>query len=41
MTLTEIARLLGKPEGTVKTWLNRALAKLRAWMREGEARDEG
>ncbi len=41
MTLTEIARLLEKPEGTVKTWLNRALAKLRAWMREGEARDEG
>jgi RNA polymerase sigma-70 factor (TIGR02954 family) len=30
MTLTEIARLLDKPEGTVKTWLNKALTQLRA-----------
>lgn len=30
MTLTEIARLLEKPEGTVKTWLNKALTQLRA-----------
>lgn len=29
MTLTEIARLLRKPEGTVKTWLNKALKELR------------
>ncbi|KIL36604.1 hypothetical protein SD71_06160 [Cohnella kolymensis] len=29
MTLTEIARLLEKPEGTVKTWLNKALKQLR------------
>ncbi|MCC3374583.1 sigma-70 family RNA polymerase sigma factor [Cohnella sp. REN36] len=30
MTLTEIARLLEKPEGTVKTWLHKALKELRA-----------
>lgn len=30
MTLTEIARLLEKPEGTVKTWLNKALKQLRS-----------
>jgi RNA polymerase sigma factor (sigma-70 family) len=41
MTLTEIAKLLEKPEGTVKTWLNKALEKLRTWMREGETQDEG
>lgn len=29
MTLTEIAKLLDKPEGTVKTWLNKALKGLR------------
>jgi RNA polymerase sigma-70 factor (ECF subfamily) len=29
MTLTEISRLLEKPEGTVKTWLNQALKQLR------------
>ncbi|WP_287022724.1 sigma-70 family RNA polymerase sigma factor [Cohnella sp.] len=29
LTLTEIARLLGKPEGTIKTWLNKALKDLR------------
>jgi RNA polymerase sigma-70 factor (TIGR02954 family) len=30
MTLADIARLLEKPEGTVKTWLNKALTQLRA-----------
>ncbi|TFE19422.1 sigma-70 family RNA polymerase sigma factor [Cohnella luojiensis] len=36
MTLTEIARLLKKPEGTIKTWLNKALTQLRAHIgREG------
>ncbi|RIE01896.1 sigma-70 family RNA polymerase sigma factor [Cohnella faecalis] len=35
MTLTEIARLLEKPDGTVKTWLNKALKKLRADLGEG------
>jgi RNA polymerase sigma-70 factor (TIGR02954 family) len=29
MTLPDIARLLEKPEGTVKTWLNKALTQLR------------
>jgi len=29
MTLTEIAKLLEKPEGTVKTWLHKALNELR------------
>ncbi|MBW5447323.1 sigma-70 family RNA polymerase sigma factor [Cohnella sp. CFH 77786] len=38
MTLTEIAKLLEKPEGTVKTWLNKALNELRATFRkEGES----
>ncbi|MGF7032327.1 RNA polymerase sigma factor (sigma-70 family) [Paenibacillus mucilaginosus] len=29
MTLAEIARLLKRPEGTVKTWLHKALKQLR------------
>ena len=29
MTLTEIARVLNKPEGTVKTWLHKALKQMR------------
>lgn len=33
MTLTEIAEVLGKPEGTVKTWLNKGLKQLRDKMR--------
>ncbi|GAB6992153.1 sigma-70 family RNA polymerase sigma factor [Paenibacillus pini] len=37
MTLSEIARLLEKPEGTVKTWLNKALKELRlVFRKEGE-----
>ncbi len=37
MTLSEIANLLEKPEGTVKTWLNKALKELRIEFRkEGE-----
>lgn len=36
MTLPEIARLLEKPEGTVKTWLHKALKQLRTIVdREG------
>jgi RNA polymerase sigma-70 factor (TIGR02954 family) len=31
MTLTDIALLLERPEGTVKTWLNKALKELRAY----------
>lgn len=40
MTLTEIAKLLEKPEGTVKTWLNKALNELRRIVigKEGETR---
>lgn len=34
MTLTEIANLLEKPEGTVKTWLHKALNELRVTFRE-------
>lgn len=30
MTLTDISKLLEKPEGTVKTWLHQALKELRA-----------
>ncbi|WP_019640591.1 sigma-70 family RNA polymerase sigma factor [Paenibacillus fonticola] len=29
MTLTEIARILGSPEGTVKTWLHQGLKQVR------------
>ncbi|NOU98553.1 sigma-70 family RNA polymerase sigma factor [Paenibacillus planticolens] len=37
MTLSEIANLLEKPEGTVKTWLHKALNELRIALRkEGE-----
>ncbi|OAB44334.1 sigma-70 family RNA polymerase sigma factor [Paenibacillus glacialis] len=37
MTLSEIANLLEKPEGTVKTWLNKALKELRIYFsKEGE-----
>ncbi|UJF34194.1 sigma-70 family RNA polymerase sigma factor [Paenibacillus hexagrammi] len=37
LTLTEIASLLEKPEGTVKTWLNKALQQLRnTFRKEGE-----
>ena len=33
MTLTDIAEVLGKPEGTVKTWLNKGLKQLRDKMK--------
>ena len=36
MTLSEIANLLEKPEGTVKTWLNKALKELRIAFRKEE-----
>jgi RNA polymerase sigma-70 factor (ECF subfamily) len=37
MTLSEIAEVLDKPEGTVKTWLNKGLKQLRDKMkRKGE-----
>lgn len=32
MTLTEIARVLNKPEGTVKTWLHKALKQMREFV---------
>lgn len=36
MTLTDISKLLEKPEGTVKTWLHKALEELRlAYGRKG------
>ncbi|QSF47004.1 sigma-70 family RNA polymerase sigma factor [Paenibacillus tianjinensis] len=35
MTLAEIAEVLGKPEGTVKTWLNKGLKQLRDKMKGG------
>ncbi len=34
LTLTEIAELLEKPEGTVKTWLHKALSELRLQIKE-------
>ncbi|ASS66891.1 MULTISPECIES: sigma-70 family RNA polymerase sigma factor [unclassified Paenibacillus] len=36
MTLTEIAGILGKPDGTVKTWLHKALKMLRAALAAAE-----
>jgi RNA polymerase sigma-70 factor (TIGR02954 family) len=37
LTIADIARILNCPEGTVKTWLNKALKRLRAFMKkEGE-----
>ncbi|MNV87729.1 ECF RNA polymerase sigma factor SigW [compost metagenome] len=33
MTLAEIAEVLDKPEGTVKTWLNKGLKQLRDRMK--------
>lgn len=37
MTITEIARTLKKPEGTIKTWLHKALGGLRQRLdKEGE-----
>ncbi|MDF2927145.1 MAG: polymerase, sigma-24 subunit, subfamily [Paenibacillaceae bacterium] len=38
LTITEIARTLERPEGTIKTWLNKALKGLRARLdKEGES----
>lgn len=34
MTLTEIAKVLDKPEGTVKTWLHKGLGQLRGRLKE-------
>ncbi|WP_151734794.1 sigma-70 family RNA polymerase sigma factor [Paenibacillus tengchongensis] len=36
LTLSEIAAVLGKPEGTVKTWLNKGLEQLRSQMGGGK-----
>jgi RNA polymerase sigma-70 factor (ECF subfamily) len=36
MTVSEIAHLLERPEGTVKTWLNKALKELRIAIRKEE-----
>ncbi|OMF25669.1 hypothetical protein BK133_21520 [Paenibacillus sp. FSL H8-0548] len=36
MTITEIAELLEKPDGTIRTWLNKALKMLRFHMAEEE-----
>lgn len=41
MTLTEIARILDRPEGTVKTWLHQGLKQVRGHIgRGGEGYDE-
>ncbi|SET48128.1 sigma-70 family RNA polymerase sigma factor [Paenibacillus sp. NFR01] len=34
MTLTEIAKVLDKPEGTIKTWLHKGLGQLRGKMKD-------
>jgi RNA polymerase sigma factor (sigma-70 family) len=33
MTLSDIAEIMGKPEGTIKTWLNKGLKQLRDKMK--------
>jgi len=40
-SLGEVARILGLPEGTVKTHLHRARAALRRALQRGEARERG
>ncbi|WP_055105472.1 sigma-70 family RNA polymerase sigma factor [Paenibacillus ihumii] len=35
MTLTEISRILQRPEGTVKTWLHQGLKQIREHIRKG------
>ncbi len=39
LTLKEIADIMGKPVGTIKTWLNKALKELRLELREEEFGD--
>jgi RNA polymerase sigma-70 factor (TIGR02954 family) len=39
MTLIEISKLLEKPEGTVKTWLNKALIQLRVYIGKDRSGD--
>lgn len=34
LTITDIAAILERPEGTIKTWLNKALKELRKGLRE-------
>lgn len=36
LTITEIAELLGKPDGTIRTWLHKALKMMREDMGSGE-----
>ncbi|MBH5320850.1 sigma-70 family RNA polymerase sigma factor [Paenibacillus sp. GSMTC-2017] len=36
MTITEIADLLEKPDGTIRTWLHKALKQMRKDMKSGE-----
>jgi len=40
MTITDIAELLEKPDGTVRTWLNKALRMLRVDMSQLEGGNE-
>lgn len=35
MTVPEIARILDKPEGTIKTWIHQGLKQLRGQMERG------
>ncbi|MCR2803924.1 RNA polymerase sigma factor [Paenibacillus soyae] len=36
LTITEIGELLDKPDGTIRTWLHKALKEMRMAMNEGE-----
>lgn len=36
MTITQIAEMMGKPDGTIRTWLHKALKQLRAELGENE-----
>ncbi|MNH90429.1 RNA polymerase sigma factor SigV [compost metagenome] len=41
MTVPEIARILEKPEGTIKTWIHQGLKQLRGQMEQGGEMDHG
>lgn len=38
LTVEDVARVMGVPEGTVKTWLHRGRARLAGWLVEAEER---
>lgn len=41
LTISDIAEVLGKPEGTIKTWLHKGLKQLRSIMQDRRDWDDG